>query len=142
MNIIILALYCLANAVIMTGLFAIVQPSISYLQMFQALLTKTIISVIIVFGFYTLIAKMFCWTATMVQCLECICPTVTSSSLIEHMNAPATILFFVSVSLVQTAIIAIPRGLAPATFVALIAASNSISSLLKLGAISFLASYL
>ncbi|MEX0848709.1 MAG: hypothetical protein WD055_00595 [Candidatus Dependentiae bacterium] len=142
MNIVVLALYCLANAAIMTGLFSIVQPSISYLRTFQVLLIKIIISVIIVFGFYALLARMFCWTATIAQCLECICPTFTSSSLIEHMNLPATILFFVSVSLVQTTIIAIPRGLSSTTFVALVAASNSISSLLKLGIISFLASYL
>ncbi len=128
--------YSVINATVLAGLFSLACPALSFMRTWAYLLIKTIISVVIVFGFFVLIMRMFCWTASIGEYLQCICPAITVDTFVMQSNLPSTILFFVSVSFVQMALIAIPRGLLPLTFVAMIGASNLIASLLKLGIVS------
>ncbi len=131
-----LLVYCGINATVLAGLFNLARPALSFMRTWPYLLVKTMLSVVIVFSFFALILHMFCWTASIGECLQCICPVITVDTFIMQSNMPSTILFFVSVSFVQMALIAIPRGLLPLTFVAMTGASNLIASLLKLGIIS------
>lgn len=133
LTVITLALYCLNNSVIMAGLFMVAQPTMPFSMSFKKVLIKTVLSLGIMFGFYLLLARMFCWTAWLAECLYCICPTLTPESFIMQNTLPATILFFFGATAVQLALIAIPQPLAPFVFVIIVAASNLIASLLKLG---------
>lgn len=133
LTVITLALYCLNNSAIMAGFFMVVQPTVPFLMNFKKILGKTVLSLGIMFGFYLLIVRMFCWTAWLAECLSCICPTLTTESFIMQNTLPVTILFFFGVTAVQLALIAIPQRLAPLVFVIIVTASNLIASLLKLG---------
>lgn len=131
-----LLIYCLINAAILTGLFGVIKPTLLSSRAWSYFLGKTLISVLVVFGFFAMIARMFCWTSTIGECLQCICPSITVDTFVMQSNMPSTILFYVSVCIVQMVLIAIPRGVKPLTFVMLIGASNFIASLLKLGLVS------
>lgn len=131
-----LLIYCLINAAIMTGLFVVVQPAIPFASTLKSVLIKTVLSVLIVFGFFALIARMFCWTAWLAECLTCICPALTTETFILQSTLPASILFFFGATCVQAAIVAIPPRFAPLPFLAIVTASNLIASLLKLGIVS------
>ncbi len=133
LTVITLAFYCLNNSAIMAGLFMVAQPTMPFIVSFKKVCLKTVLSLGIVFGFYLLIARMFCWTAWLAECLYCICPTLIPESFIMQNTLPATILFFFGVTAVQLALIAIPQRLAPLAFVIIVTASNLIASLLKLG---------
>ncbi len=132
----IMVLYCLNNSAIMAGLFMMAQPTVPFLINFKKILCKTVLSLGIIFGFYLLLARMFCWTAWLAECLYCICPTLATEAFIMQNSLPSTILFFFGVTAVQLALIAIPQRLAPLAFVLIVTASNLIASLLKLGLVS------
>jgi len=136
LTVITLSLYCLSNSAIMTGLFMVAQPTMPFCMSFKKVLGKTVASLGIVFCFYLLLARMFCWTAWLAECLYCICPTLTTEAFIMQKTLPATILFFFGVTAVQLALIAIPQRLAPLAFVIIVTASNLIASLLKLGLVA------
>ena len=133
LTVITLVFYCLSNSAIMAGLFMVAQPTMPFSIGFKKVLGKTVVSLGIVFCFYLLLARMFCWTAWLAECLYCLCPTLTTESFMMQNTLPAPILFFFGVTGVQLALIAIPQRLAPLVFVIIVAASNLIASLLKLG---------
>lgn len=128
--------YCLINATVLSALFHLVQPTISYGRSWLYFVIQSFVSMGIIFGFFALVMQMFCWTAWLGKCLQCICPGISIEGFMMQNNMPASILFFVGMSAVQMAIIAIPRSLTPLTFVGIVVASNFIASLIKLGIVS------
>ena len=133
--------YSLVNALVMSGLFVLVKPDLSFVDLYKRSALRTVIAIIITYGFFALIARMFCWTAYIAQCLQCICPTITMQELYVQSTIPATLMFYLGVTAVQAALIAIPQRLSPGTFIVIVAASNLVASLLKLGFVSIWTGY-
>jgi hypothetical protein len=76
---------------------------------------------------------MFCMTAWVMNCLECICFPFTVQDLVMQTTLPSSILFFLSVVAVQLGLIVIPNRLSSLSFVMIVITSNIVASLLKLG---------
>ena len=130
--------YIIVNSLVMASLCMVVDPTLSFIRLLKNILIKTILSVFIVFGFFALLARMFCWTALLGRCLECICPAFDLPTLFAQSTISATIMFFLGAVLTQAALIAIPRNLSPAAFISIVATSNVVASLIKLGMVSLL----
>ncbi len=136
LTVITFGLYCVTNSAIMSALFMIAQPTLPFILSFKRVCINTLLSIGVVFGFYLLLARAFCWTAWLAECVYCICPVLTTDTFVLQATLPATILFFFGVTAVQLALIVIPQRLTPLSFVIIVAASNLIASLLKLGFVS------
>lgn len=130
--------YCLINSLIISGLFVIIQPYLVFFDLFQRVAVRTILSCGIVFIFFLGIARMFCWTAWLASCVQCICPTFTSELSLSQNTLATAIFFLLGMIVTQMVVIAIPHRLSRMTFVAIIITSNIIASLLKIGLFSLL----
>lgn len=128
-----LAFYCIINSAVMVGLFLLTQPSSAFFVLFKKVFSRTVLSVVIVLVFFAFLSRMFCMTAWVMNCLECICFPFTIQDLVMQTALPSNILFFIGVTAVQLGLIAIPNRLSTASFVMIVIASNLIASLLKLG---------
>lgn len=133
---IVLAIYCLIASVVMVGLFLITQPSSAFFVLLKKVFSKITLSIVIVLAFFSFLARMFCVTAWITNCLECICFPLTISDLVMQITLPSNILFFLSVTAAQLALIVIPNRLSSFAFVMIVITSNIIASLLKLGVVA------
>jgi hypothetical protein len=131
-----LAIYCFINSAVMVGLFLITQPSSAFFVLFKKIFSRTALSIGIVLAFFAFLARMFCMTAWIMNCFECICFPFTVQDLVMQTTLPSNILFFVSVTAVQLALIVIPNRLSPLSFVMIVLTGNVIASLLKLGIVA------
>lgn len=128
-----LGIYSVINSAVMGGLFLITQPSSAFFVLFKKIFSKTVLSVIIVLAFFAFLARMFCMTAWMMNCLECICFPLTIQDLVMQTTLSSSILFFLSVVVVQLGMIVIPNRLSSLSFVMIVLTSNIVASFLKLG---------
>lgn len=131
-----LAIYCLINSAVIVGLFLVTQPSSAFFVLFKKIFSRTVLSIIIVLTFFAFLARMFCMTAWVMNCLECICFPFTVQDLVMQAALPSNILFFISVTAVQLGLIAIPNRTSAISFVMIVLTGNIVASLLKLGVVA------
>ena len=128
-----ITVYSIFNATILAYLWhLLVRASF---DVFRICFFKTVESLCLVWILMQLISKMFCWTASIAQCLSCLCPISTVGS-IKEASVSAIIFFFITASFVQLTLIAVPPRLSRLLFVITVLAGNVIASLLTLGLLS------
>ena len=128
-----LMVYGIANSVVITALFLLVRPALSFSRLFVHMLLKVAVAMAIVIGFFYLLNRSFCWSAWLMQCVECICPTATSRAFILEPGLPAAIFFFLGMTSVELVTIPIIEPLQPLTFVLIICTANLVATFLRLG---------
>jgi len=126
-----LLLYCVCNSLLLTGFFSFWRLSKEQIPLFKTMLLNTILSLGIAYAFFYIMAKMFCWTAMFMHCLECICWPV-GTELFDMRTISMHILFFAGATAIQLGLIAIPKRVTALQFVSMVIASNTIATIVKI----------
>lgn len=129
-----LILYCLCNSVILMQLLCLWRVPSSG-SLFKDILLRTVLSVMLILVFFYFIAKMFCWSAQFMQCVECICWSATSQ-VFDMQTISAHLLFFFGVTGAQLVLLPIVNHVSTLRFAAVVIASNVISTVMRLLLIS------
>lgn len=131
LSLVLLIGYCAMNAVLLAAVWYLLVRA-DPVRSFQEVVLKSLLSIAIVLGLSSLIGRMFCWTASLAQCLACICPVMSGKSL-GHISIGGMLFFLLSGIFVQLTLIAIPVRLSRLLFVLTVIATNVTAILLVLG---------
>ncbi len=123
-----LTVYSVINSLVLTGLLLKFGCRVPFGNLFKHITLKTVASVCIVIAFFYFISKMFCWTAWLMQCVECICLSASLGSMTAQ-SISDQILFTFAATVVQLCLLRIPPLMSRLTFCACVSASNIFSML-------------
>lgn len=123
-----LTVYSVINSLVLTGLLVRFGCKMSFRNVFKHIALKTVASVCVVIFFFYFVSKMFCWTAWLMQCVECVCLSTSLGSM-SAQSISDQILFTFAVTVAQLCLLRIPPLMSRLTFCACVSASNILSML-------------
>lgn len=122
--------YAVVSTLIITCLYRLMDVGRSFTALFKTVFIRVILSIIIILCFFYFFSKMFCWTAKLMDCIDCFCFPITFETLMRRTTVTSHILgAFVIV--MQLVLLKIPKLMKPIHFVLILILSNIAAMLIK-----------